>query len=106
MTTKTTPVQKPDAKPAKEQVSQGLIKKRDIYDNVILKTGLRKRDVRDVVDATFAYLRESLAAGKDVQCPPMGKIRVINKDTADGAKTLIKINLHDAVKEPQNAPEK
>ncbi len=70
-----------------------LIKKKDIYDHVTVTTGLRRREVREAVDATFGYLFECVSAGKDVQMPPLGKIRVITKGEGENQKTLYRLNL-------------
>lgn len=87
-----------------KQVSD-LIKKKDIYDHVTVATGLRKREVREAVDATFAYLYDCLNSGKDVQCPPMGKIRVITKGEGANSKIIYKLNLQKP-KEPNDTEAK
>ncbi len=70
-----------------------VIKKKEIYDHVTVATGLRKREVREAIDATFAYLFDCLSDGKDVQCSPLGKLRSINKGDEEKAKMLYKIVL-------------
>jgi len=82
-----------DQAETKPNPNPNLIKKKDIYDHVTVATGLRKREVREAIDATFAYLFECLSDGKDVQCPPMGKIRAINKGDEDDVKMIYKLNL-------------
>ncbi|MCP5086246.1 MAG: hypothetical protein GY952_05515 [Rhodobacteraceae bacterium] len=70
-----------------------LVKKKEIYDHVTIATGLRRREVREAVDATFAFLFECLSDGKDAQCPPLGKLRSITKGEGDDAKTIYKLML-------------
>lgn len=70
------------------------IRKKDIYDHVTIATGLRKREVREAVDAALAYLNEQLAAGYEIQAPPLGKIRVITQGEGDEARLRYKLNLH------------
>lgn len=73
-----------------------LVRKKEIYDHVTVATGLRKREVREAVDATFAYLHECLSEGRDLQIPPLGKLRVIEKGSGDNRKTQYRLNLHKA----------
>ncbi|MBV1864634.1 MAG: HU family DNA-binding protein [Rhodobacteraceae bacterium] len=70
-----------------------LVKKKDIYDHVTVTTGLRRREVREAVDSTFAYIFDCLNAGYDVQCPPLGKIRVITKGEGDDLKLIYRLNM-------------
>ncbi len=70
-----------------------LVKKKEIYDHVTVATGLRRREVREAVDATFAYLFDCVSDGKDVQCPPLGKLRVIRKGDGEDAKVIYKLVL-------------
>jgi nucleoid DNA-binding protein len=51
-------------------------KKRDIIDHVAAATGIARADVGKVVDAAFAFLRQSALAGDDVSHPSLGRIRV------------------------------
>jgi len=75
-----------DAPQQKREQPANLIKKKEIYDHVTVTTGLRRREVREAVDATFAYLFECISEGKDVQCPPLGKIKVITRGDGEDAK--------------------
>lgn len=59
--------------------ADGMIRKKQVYDHVTVSTGLRKREVREAVDATLAYLAQCLAEGRECQLPPLGKIRAISK---------------------------
>lgn len=54
-----------------------MIKKKELYEHVTLATGLRKREVREATDTLFAHMRAQLLAGEEIQCPPLGKIRII-----------------------------
>ncbi len=78
---------------AKAEALANMVKKKEIYDHVTVATGLRKREVREAIDATLAFMFETLTAGKDVHCPPLGKIRVVSKGEGDNAKVLYRLNL-------------
>ena len=79
--------------PEKPEQPANLIKKKELYDHVTVATGLRKREVREAIDATLAYLHECLSDGKDVQCPPLGKLKVITRGEGEDAKILYKLAL-------------
>lgn len=81
------------------------IKKKDVYDHVTVATGLRKREVREAVDATLAYLHKCLADGRDLQLPPLGKIRVVERGKGSGAKKIYKLNLQKPKEASDTAPE-
>lgn len=56
-----------------------MIKKKDIYAHVAEATGQRKRDVREITDALLAYMHQTLSEGEDIQCPPLGKIKIVTQ---------------------------
>lgn len=53
-----------------------IIRKKELVDHVVVETGLRKREVREAFDSVFSYIHACLSEGKQVECPPLGKIRV------------------------------
>lgn len=89
------------AKPA----NPNMIKKKDVYDHVTVATGLRKREVREAVDATFAYFHKCLAEGKDLQVPPLGKIKSITKGEGADKKLHHKLVLQKSDAEKKDAAE-
>lgn len=70
-----------------------VIKKKEIYNHVATSTGLRKRDVREAVDCMLTYMNSCLADGKDIQAPPLGKIRSITRGEGVNSKLIYKLNL-------------
>ncbi|WP_157888273.1 HU family DNA-binding protein [Neptunicoccus sediminis] len=73
----------------------GKIRKKDIYNHVTVTTGLRKREVREAVDATLAYFHKCLSEGHDLQVPPLGKIRSIARGEGENAKLIHKVMLQN-----------
>ena len=64
-------------------------KKKDLFDEVVARTNLKKRDVKPAVEAALALIADTLQDGRDVMLPPMGKLRVVKtKDVGDGAAVL------------------
>ena len=80
-----------------------LIRKKDIYDHVTVATGLRKREVREAVDAMLAYMHSCLSEGKDMQVPPLGKLRVVTQGKGDRVKQMVKVNLQKPKAEKTDA---
>lgn len=78
---------------AKAESLANMVRKKEIYDHVTVATGLRKREVREAIDATLAFMFETLSAGKDVHCPPLGKIRVISRGEGENARTMYRLNI-------------
>jgi nucleoid DNA-binding protein len=89
---------------AKAKSLANMVKKKEIYDHVTVATGLRKREVREAIDATLAFMFETLSAGKDVHCPPLGKIRVISKGEGENAKVMYRLNIQKPGRGKLQAP--
>ena len=61
-------------------------KKVDLIEAVTDSTGLKRSDVKVMVEATLASLADALSKGKDLNVPPLGKIRQVKtKDLPSGA---------------------
>ncbi|PCH95762.1 MAG: hypothetical protein COB84_05725 [Rhodobacteraceae bacterium] len=74
-------------------VDPNMIKKKDIYDHVTITTGLRKREVREAVDCLLEYFHECLSDGKNIQAPPLGKIRAVEQGSGENTKMVYKLKL-------------
>lgn len=79
--------------PQPEEEPDERIRKKNIYDHVTVTTGLRKREVREAVDATLAYFHKCLSEGKDLHIPPLGKIRSIERGEGEKTKLIHKVVL-------------
>jgi DNA-binding protein HU-alpha len=60
----------------KPVVAQAPIKKPELIDRVIAETGLKKKDVKPVVEAMLAGLGRTLADGEEITAPPMSKLMI------------------------------
>ncbi|WP_394177898.1 HU family DNA-binding protein [Yoonia maritima] len=66
-----------------------VLKKPQLFNEVVARTGLKKRDVKPAVEAALAVIGEALARGDELILPPMGKTRIVKtKDIGDGAALL------------------
>jgi DNA-binding protein HU-alpha len=55
------------------------VKKKDFVEKVAAASGVKKGDVRSVVDAALAILAERVLAGDEVNLPPLGKMRMMRE---------------------------
>ncbi|WP_242494106.1 HU family DNA-binding protein [Salipiger sp. IMCC34102] len=72
------------------QVSDGeAMKKKEFIDRVLARCGVKKRDAKPAIEATMAELADLLAAGGDLNLPPMGKLKSVkSRDLGNGAKVM------------------
>ncbi|MFQ5623466.1 MAG: HU family DNA-binding protein [Paracoccaceae bacterium] len=53
-----------------------MIRKKELVEHVSARSGLKKSDVRNALHQAFDFIRENLLAGREIDCPPLGKIKV------------------------------
>jgi DNA-binding protein HU-alpha len=70
-------------------VSEPELKKKELVELVVERTGVKKRDAKPSVEAALAILGEAIASGREMNLPPLGKIR-INR-SADNGNTKVTI---------------
>ncbi|ALG91935.1 hypothetical protein TQ29_10995 [Actibacterium sp. EMB200-NS6] len=68
------------------------MRKKELIDRVVEVSGMKKKDVKPIVEATLAVLGAALSNEETMNLPPMGKI-VINrkKDLANGEVLMTRI---------------
>ena len=65
------------------------MKKKDFIDRVVERAGVKKRDAKPAIEAAMVELAELLAEGRDLNLPPMGKLKSVKaKDVGDGVRVL------------------
>ncbi len=52
------------------------LRKKELIDAVVARSGIRKRDAKPAVEAALAILGEALAQGRELNLRPMGKLKV------------------------------
>ena len=68
-------------------VSEPDMKKKELVDLVVERSGVKKRDAKPAIEAALAILGETLADGRELNLPPLGKVK-INR-AADHGKTKV-----------------
>ena len=82
---------KPVAVPSAEvtDAEDGPIKKGPLLDKVVERSGIKRSDAKAVMEAIFAVMGEELRNEKDMQLPPLGKLKVVkSKDVGKGATAI------------------
>ncbi len=76
----------------KTVVADAPIKKPELIDRVMAETGLKKKDVKPVVEAMLAVLGRALVGGEELTVPPLGKL-MINRTKEVSNATIVNIKL-------------
>ena len=75
------------------------LKLRALVDLVASRSGVKKKDVKPVIDAALAILGEAIAEKRELNLPPLGKLKVNRtKDTANGRIIVCKLRQRTAVR--------
>ena len=80
------------AKPAVVNAPQSVVvgpamRKKEVVEAVVARSGLKKRDVKPVVEHLLAVLGDAISDGHELVLPPLGRLKVHKKK--DGAKKTI-----------------
>jgi Bacterial DNA-binding protein len=65
------------------------VKMKDLLAAITTKTGAKKKDAKDVVDAMLAEIAAALTAGRALSLPPLGNLRVAKTMDKGGTPTLV-----------------
>lgn len=91
---------------AEDAPAVATLKKKDLLERVQALAKARKKDVKDVVEATLQVLGEALAAGEELNLPPLGKAKVNRqKGVAGGDMYIIRLRRGNAKAERLAEPE-
>lgn len=76
------------------------LKKRELVDRVVTRSGVKKRDAKLVVEAMLALMGEALAEGQELNLQPFGKLKINRvKESANGR--ILNCRLRQGVTDPQ-----
>lgn len=94
------PAPKPAPKPtvvatASPVVAAPDLKKRELVDLVVERSGIKKKDAKPVVEAMLSVLGETVAAGRELNLQPFGKLR-INRATEKATGRVVVCKLRQS----------
>lgn len=76
------------------------MKKKELVDLVVERSGMKKKDIKPAVEATLAVLGEAIASGRELNLQPFGKLR-INRSEEKANGRVIVCKLRQSLNTPQ-----
>ena len=64
------------------------VKKRELYDRVATLSGVKKQQVKPIVDAVLSVMGDALDAGEDLNLEPLGKVKIQREKELPTAKVI------------------
>lgn len=81
------------------------LRKKELIDLVVTRSGVKKRDAKPVVEAMLAVLGETLSEGRELNLPPMGKMRINRTEEKTDFRVIIcKLRQSTRVHTPEKPP--
>lgn len=78
VTTQSTPV-----------VTEADMKKPELVDMVVERTGLKKKDVKPAIEAALAILGETISRGRELNMQPLGKLRINRTQEKSNGRIIV-----------------
>ncbi|MBQ0805362.1 MAG: HU family DNA-binding protein [Sulfitobacter sp.] len=80
------------------------MRKKELIDAVVERSGVKKKDAKPVVEAMLEILGEALADNRELNLLPMGKFKVVNeKDLGNGKMMRVKVRQVTPTDKPKDA---
>ncbi len=76
------------------------MRKKEIIEEVVLRTGMKKRDVKPVIESMLSVLGEGLGQSRELVIPPLGRVK-IHKQKTTPKKRILFAKVHQNI--PQDA---
>ena len=57
-------------------VSEPELRKKELIETVVARSGVKKRDAKPVIETMLAVLGETIADGRELNLAPMGKLKI------------------------------
>lgn len=73
------------------------LKKKELFDLVVARSGMKKKDVKPIVEAMLGVLGDVLAEQRELNLQPLGKLKVQRgKELPDGRALVLKLRQKSA----------
>lgn len=66
-----------------------MLRKKELIDRVVLRSGIKKKDAKPVIEAMLSVLGEALAADEVLNLQPLGKVMVKRTKELPNAKLMV-----------------
>ncbi len=77
------------ASTASTEASPVVMKKKDLIDRVVIQSGLKKKDVKPVVEAMLEVMAKSLADNEEMNIQPFGKLMIKRSKELENAHVMV-----------------
>jgi len=74
---------------ATPEVERAVLRKKELIERVVARSGVKKKDAKPAIEAMLAVLGEALAAGEDLNLQPLGKVMVKRTNQQKNAKVMV-----------------
>lgn len=72
------------------------MKKKELIETVVKRSGIKKKDAKPVVEAMLAVLGEELARGREMNLKPLGKVKINRiKQLANGRVVMCRLRQNE-----------
>ena len=78
---------------ADHNIDQVFLRKKEILEHIVLTTGVSMGESRRVVDAFLMHLHDQLLDSREIALHPLGRIRIIDRETDNGPERIYKLVL-------------
>ena len=70
-------------------ISEPDLKKKELIDLVVARSGIKKKDAKPTVEAILAILGETIARGRELNLQPLGKLRINRSEEKSNARVIV-----------------
>jgi len=70
-------------------VSEPDLRKKELIDLVVERSGIKKKDAKPVVEAMLAVLGETIGAGRELNLQPLGKLRINRSEERSNGRIIV-----------------
>ena len=76
------------------------MRKKELIDLVVARSGIKKKDAKPVVEAMLAVLGQAIGDGRELNLQPLGKLR-INRSVQKSNGRVVVCKLRQSLREPR-----
>jgi len=80
------------AKAGDDTAPPAALKKQEMVARIAAASGAKRKDVKQILEATLQVLGDALSKGEELNLPPLGKVKV-NRAKADGGTEILTLRL-------------
>lgn len=83
-------------------VSEPDMRKKELIDLAVARSGIKKKDAKPTVEAVLAILGEAIAEGRELNLQPFGKLRINRAEEKSNGRVIVcKLRQSNAAKKPK-----